>query len=809
MNIQQIPGGDDDFVCLKIYFRSFLDVSAHDSAERLQAFDKLGESVIQFASTLCANYLWQRDAFHLVRHYKTEKKIKNEATQNQKKRNAISYWGHTRLYTGNNIEDEWFMIYLLFALSQQFQEQVIISVEDNDGEVLLIECAYKLPKWLSSVDATRKNYAFVYKNEVHIVSLQAAQSQSQSKLDTDKTLEALNMLFSNSKELNKDPNRHAVDKNIQQIIQGKLNQFSRDPKRLQQNNANVDCKGDSNEHYALCVLPLSLKYYLQRYCGLLPFVGEFLIKYHLEIDKWVGQQYDPTKRLSLQHIEEDELVFCSLRMTHYCYAMIDSHKLFAHKNKLFINRGFDFQEYVKREYNNNNKKKNISTKDLNSWSKKVLTNNGIDLNQIKIAFEFGVKIAVTMEYILSQGKPFVNPSAGLGQNTCSCDAISNVANTQADVDRIFDTNFNLKWKKYLNNLKRIGYFSDLLEHSKAYDAKLDEAKQYYLKNIHNSFGKEVDNKSEKTTSQRTSTKDSKIKMIESKMIFFEKDYYDQFTCYTDKDNTNKENSEWINKCIYCAKKLFATNEKVNSMKDAIFVYDNSMTKEQEEKKGETDLSQIQLRNDDISWLHINEKDLDQMMNDQYLPRDIKQQELLYQEFLEGDKQGEDESDTPDEEKQNFKVPQDWQNFSQSVHSFLKTTSGLEGVEVRDKGNSASEINIDGDQILNILNTQYDEDTSSFSQNQTSEEQMRYLMETMDLELNQKYLKHKDGKQKDHSDEQNSSEEITREPLDIDIHLVQNILDSHLASTDTGGMGPARHLLTQLGWKLNTPQTNSK
>lgn len=47
---------------------------------------------------------------------------------------------------GDNIEDEWFMVYLLKELTKEISG-LIARVHDVDGEILLIEAANFLPTW--------------------------------------------------------------------------------------------------------------------------------------------------------------------------------------------------------------------------------------------------------------------------------------------------------------------------------------------------------------------------------------------------------------------------------------------------------------------------------------------------------------------------------------------------------------------------------------------------------------------------------------------------------------------------------------
>lgn len=48
---------------------------------------------------------------------------------------------------GDNVEDEWFIIYLLKHITHIFSD-VAVVVYDNDGQFILIEAAEHLPKWL-------------------------------------------------------------------------------------------------------------------------------------------------------------------------------------------------------------------------------------------------------------------------------------------------------------------------------------------------------------------------------------------------------------------------------------------------------------------------------------------------------------------------------------------------------------------------------------------------------------------------------------------------------------------------------------
>lgn len=60
---------------------------------------------------------------------------------------------------GDNLQDEWFIVSLLFHISRELPS-IIIRVCDSDGEFLLIEAAEFLPQWANPDTCEQK----VFKN---------------------------------------------------------------------------------------------------------------------------------------------------------------------------------------------------------------------------------------------------------------------------------------------------------------------------------------------------------------------------------------------------------------------------------------------------------------------------------------------------------------------------------------------------------------------------------------------------------------------------------------------------------------------
>ena len=77
-------------------------------------------------------------------------------------------WGS--LCFGDNIEDEWFVTWLLLEVTRAFPG-LAARVWDNDGEFLLIEAAYALPRWLKP--ETAQHRVWLLGGAVHLVPLPA------------------------------------------------------------------------------------------------------------------------------------------------------------------------------------------------------------------------------------------------------------------------------------------------------------------------------------------------------------------------------------------------------------------------------------------------------------------------------------------------------------------------------------------------------------------------------------------------------------------------------------------------------------
>jgi len=105
----------------------FIYSSTSDSKDEII---KLKDSILEVLAPFLIDYLWHIDRFNL--------QIANSSTHD---RSFLT----GKVVFGDNIEDEWFIVGLLFRLTEILN--VVACVRDSDGELILIEAAEKLPKW--------------------------------------------------------------------------------------------------------------------------------------------------------------------------------------------------------------------------------------------------------------------------------------------------------------------------------------------------------------------------------------------------------------------------------------------------------------------------------------------------------------------------------------------------------------------------------------------------------------------------------------------------------------------------------------
>ncbi|CAN6821498.1 unnamed protein product [Brassica oleracea] len=145
----------DDTVFFSIFPDASLSASGSEPSAALQS---LHLQIIDFLSPFTSPYIWQHEPFSLSISLSPSASCPCTDT-------PIPHL-HGKLKYGDNLEDEWFAVFLLFRISAAFPS-TSIRAWDTDGEFLLIEAAFHLPRWLNP--ETSRNRVFVRGGDLHVV----------------------------------------------------------------------------------------------------------------------------------------------------------------------------------------------------------------------------------------------------------------------------------------------------------------------------------------------------------------------------------------------------------------------------------------------------------------------------------------------------------------------------------------------------------------------------------------------------------------------------------------------------------------
>ncbi|CAN9499659.1 unnamed protein product [Ophioblennius macclurei] len=186
---------EEDAVQYKLFFVHSESLSSQQTQTRLT---QLTEEILAQVAPLLMQYIWQHQPFNLSYH--------------PEKGDFPAHIGGSTQF-GDNVEDEWFIVYLLQQITKAFPE-VAARVEDNDGEFLLIEAADYLPKWLNP--DTSENRVFIYQGELCIIpSISKSSSVGFPKNVVPSVEQALTLLSTNTEVCQASPKiRTAVWKRI-------------------------------------------------------------------------------------------------------------------------------------------------------------------------------------------------------------------------------------------------------------------------------------------------------------------------------------------------------------------------------------------------------------------------------------------------------------------------------------------------------------------------------------------------------------------------------------------------------------------
>ncbi|XP_021714014.1 protein ecdysoneless homolog [Chenopodium quinoa] len=266
----------DDTVFYSIYSDSSLSSTSSSAiADDLQA---LHLQILTTLSPLTSDYIWQHEPFSLSLSSSDD----------------LPHL-HGKLRYGDNLDDEWFVVFLLFHISLSFPS-LSIRVWDSDGEFLLIEAAFHLPRWINPENSN--NRVFIRKNEVHIIPKKKFPSLPTLK-------DALKLLIEH-------PEVTRASDSVQSAIKGRISEY---PERARR-----------NIHRVRVRVPISVAQVLRHEPCLISLAVEGF--YDRDID---SMKYAANMEKFLPKGREEELVLVSVKMSRAMYAQLLQQKFQAPK----------------------------------------------------------------------------------------------------------------------------------------------------------------------------------------------------------------------------------------------------------------------------------------------------------------------------------------------------------------------------------------------------------------------------------------------------------------------------------------------
>ncbi|XP_065208009.1 protein ecdysoneless homolog [Planococcus citri] len=279
----------DDFVEYFIYL-----INEDESAPtKLQDIRK---TIFSSYAPLLENYIWHKDEFNL-----------REIVQST---DTIPSHLHGIVHYGENIEDEWFIVYLLMKISSQFDD-VIIKVVDSDGEFILIEAANYLPKWVKPENSADQVY--IHKGSVKI---------SRALLKNTTRSSSVRTIID---EITKSKDLLPIEKSISRCISDRIQKY--------------DDGLNESLHRSRAYLPAKIAALLDAKPGLIaPAVTAFCQR----------DLIDTRICKKMETFPPDDMVLRMVTFTKFNYAMIARHKMYPEKKsawKLPPSSSPNFKEY--------------------------------------------------------------------------------------------------------------------------------------------------------------------------------------------------------------------------------------------------------------------------------------------------------------------------------------------------------------------------------------------------------------------------------------------------------------------------------
>lgn len=188
--------GDEGFEGFRMsvsedYAEYMLFVIGDKADSNLPSLEAVRKAADRKLDELAKDYIWQREPFKL--EAKTQKGV-FFSWRNLTNSGLPFYLGlglpylHGITHYGDNVEDEWLIVYLLRELSKEYP-QLWVRVSDSDGEFLLIEAAKVTPKWLSPENDT--NRVWIHDGKLLLIPLADSTTTTSKPLSLPEAIKAI------------------------------------------------------------------------------------------------------------------------------------------------------------------------------------------------------------------------------------------------------------------------------------------------------------------------------------------------------------------------------------------------------------------------------------------------------------------------------------------------------------------------------------------------------------------------------------------------------------------------------------------
>ncbi|XP_067645034.1 protein ecdysoneless [Eurosta solidaginis] len=239
-------------------------------------------------------YIWHKDEFYLqMRTECAQERLLNDE-HNESNNGAPAALPlpphlHGVTHYGENIEDEWFIVYLLYELTRGIA-CCIARVVDADGEFLLIEAAEALPQWANPDSCEQR----VYIADGHLQLVQNSPSNSTKPLPVNVAIE----------KIRQSSTLYCVSKEIQECIDKRIQDFSKNT--------------NSAIHRQIVRLPVGVAALLKEMPSLIaPAVRAFCERDTIDLKVCRSMRYFPPEQCIRTNVRFTRCLYAMLMHTNY------------------------------------------------------------------------------------------------------------------------------------------------------------------------------------------------------------------------------------------------------------------------------------------------------------------------------------------------------------------------------------------------------------------------------------------------------------------------------------------------------------